>query len=452
MKVFRKMHPGTILLSSYLLTIGVGTFLLLLPASTVSRSISFINALFTATSAVCVTGLIVVDTGSYFTLFGQNIILALIQLGGLGVMTVSVTIFLLIGKRVSFKQRMAMQDLFAHTPREDINQLVKSILWFTVIAEISGIMLLTFHWTREYPLTTALYMGVFHSVSAFCNAGFSLFANSFMDYTSDIFLNIVICTLIIFGGIGFPVVYDIYKTVFRSQGKRVTLSVQTKTVLITTGILIMAGIGVFWSIEQNASIHGCSFVGRFLTSLFQSITCRTAGFNTINIATLGNATLAFMVFLMYVGASPGSCGGGIKTTTLAVLGKFAWSRMRNKIRVNMFKKSIPKDTVAKSTSLVVISMTIIVAALFLLLLSTPEHMDSSEHHSQFISYLFEVVSAFGTVGLSMGATTQMTCLGKLLIIIIMLIGRVGVLTFSYLIAGVELITGIEYAEENIMIG
>jgi len=452
MKAFRKMHPGTILLSSYLVTIGVGTFLLLLPASTVSGTISLIDAIFTATSAVCVTGLIVVDTGSYFTFFGQNVILALIQLGGLGVMTISVTIFLMMGKQVSFKQRMVMQDLFAHTPREDINQLVKSIIWFTVIAELSGIVLLTVHWTKEYPLTKALYMGVFHSVSAFCNAGFSLFTNSFMDYTGDLFLNVVICTLIIFGGIGFPVVYDIYNTVFRSQGKRVKLSVQTKTVLITTGILILAGMAVFWSVEQNASLHGHSFVGSFLTSLFQSITCRTAGFNTINIATLGNATLAFMIFLMVVGASPGSCGGGIKTTTLAVLGKFAWSRMRNKIRVNMFKKSIPKDTVAKSASLVLISMAIIIAVLFLLLLSIPDNLSSGEHHSQFLSYLFEVVSAFGTVGLSMGATSQMTCPGKFLIIIMMLIGRVGVLTFSYLIVGIKLTNGIEYAEENIMIG
>ncbi len=446
------MHPGTILLSSYLVTIGIGSFLLLLPASTVTGTISFIDAIFTATSAVCVTGLIVVDTGSYFTLFGQYIILVLIQLGGLGVMTVSVTIFLMIGKQVSFKQRMAMQDLFAHTPREDINQLIKSILWFTVIAELSGIVLLTVHWTKEYPLTKAIYMGVFHAVSAFCNAGFSLFTNSFMDYTGDVFLNVVICTLIIFGGIGFPVVYDIYKTAFRSQGKRIKLSVQTKTVLMTTGILIMAGMAVFWSIEQNVSMRGYSFIDRLLPSLFQSVTCRTAGFNTINIAALGNATLAFMIFLMVVGASPGSCGGGIKTTTLAVLGKFAWSRMRNKIRVNLFKKSIPKDTVAKSISLVVISMTIILAALFLLLLSTPDNLSSGKDHSQFLSYLFEVVSAFGTVGLSMGATNQMTCPGKLLIIIIMLIGRVGVLTFSYLIAGVELTKGIEYAEENIMIG
>ena len=446
------MHPGTILLSSYLVTIGIGSFLLLLPASTVTGTISFIDAIFTATSAVCVTGLIVVDTGSYFTLFGQYIILVLIQLGGLGVMTVSVTIFLMIGKQVSFKQRMAMQDLFAHTPREDINQLIKSILWFTVIAELSGIVLLTVHWTKEYPLTKAIYMGVFHAVSAFCNAGFSLFTNSFMDYTGDVFLNVVICTLIIFGGIGFPVVYDIYKTAFRSQGKRIKLSVQTKTVLMTTGILIMAGMAVFWSIEQNVSMRGYSFIDRLLPSLFQSVTCRTAGFNTINIAALGNATLAFMIFLMVVGTSPGSCGGGIKTTTLAVLGKFAWSRMRNKIRVNLFKKSIPKDTVAKSISLVVISMTIILAALFLLLLSTPDNLSSGKDHSQFLSYLFEVVSAFGTVGLSMGATNQMTCPGKLLIIIIMLIGRVGVLTFSYLIAGVELTKGIEYAEENIMIG
>ncbi len=446
------MHPGTILLHSYLLTIGIGACFLLLPMATVSGGISVINALFTSTSAVCVTGLVVVDTGTCFTTFGQSVILVLIQLGGLGVMTISVTIFLMMGKRVSFKQRMAMQDLFAHTPREDINQLVMSILLFTVIAEISGTILLTFHWAKEYPITKALYLALFHSVSAFCNAGFALFNASFIKYHGNVLLNLVICALIILGGIGFPVVYDIYKTMFKSGGRRVRLSVQTKTVLITTGILIVAGTIIFWFIERHSVISGYTFVDSFLTSLFQSVTCRTAGFNTVNIAVLGNATLAFMIVLMFFGASPGSCGGGVKTTTLAVLVTLAWSRLKNRIRVNIFKKSITEDTVRKSIYLVVISIVLVSVIFFLLLLSTPRGMYDSITHSRFLSYLFEVVSAFGTVGLSMGVTGQITGIGKLLIIIMMLIGRVGVLSFSYIIAGMELTGGIEYAEENIMIG
>jgi trk system potassium uptake protein TrkH len=448
----RKMHPAAILLSSYLLAIGIGTSLLLTPYATVSGDISLMDALFTATSAVCVTGLIVVDTGSYFTVFGQGVILMLIQLGGLGVMTVSVTIFLLIGKSVSFRQRMAVQDVFAHTPREDIYLLLRAILCFTGIAELIGATLLFVHWSKEYLWTKALYMAVFHSVSAFCNAGFSLLSNSFMNYRGELLLNFTICALIIFGGIGFPVIYDTYKTIFQRHESRLKLSVQTKTVLITSGILIVSGMVVFWGIEQNASLQEGNFSESLLVSFFQSITCRTAGFNTVDIAALKNATLTFMIFLMFFGASPGSCGGGIKTTTLAVLGAFAWSRLRRRIRVNIFKKSIPKETVTKSISLVVISISLICMLFFLLLLSAPRDFINGASHGKFLSYLFEVVSAFGTVGLSMGATTEINNWGKFVIFLMMLIGRVGVLTFSYVIAGKEPVKGIEYGEENIMIG
>ncbi|MDI6687021.1 MAG: TrkH family potassium uptake protein [Desulfobacterales bacterium] len=439
-------------MSSYLLAIGTGTSLLLMPCATVSGNISLMDALFTATSAVCVTGLVVVDTGTYFTLFGQGVILILIQLGGLGIMTVSVTIFHLMRKSVSFRQRMAVQDVFAHTPREDIYHLLKAIFCFTGIAELIGATLLFVHWNREYSWTKALYMAVFHSVSAFCNAGFSLLSNSFMDYRGEMLLNLTICALIIFGGIGFPVIYDSYKTTFQRHERRSKLSIQTKTVLITTGILIVFGMFIFCGIEKNALLQDETFNESMLASFFQSVTCRTAGFNTVDIAALNNTTLTFMIFLMFFGASPGSCGGGVKTTTLAVLGAFTWSRLRRRIRVNIFKKSIPKETVTKSISLVVISIGLICMLFFLLLLSAPKESINGAGHGQFLAYLFEVVSAFGTVGLSMGATAEINNWGKFLIFLMMLIGRIGVLTFSYVIAGTEPVKGIEYVEENIMIG
>lgn len=452
LKKFRKIHPAALLLLSYLAAIGTGTVLLLTPFATVSGSISLMDALFTATSAVCVTGLVVVDTGTYFTLFGQWTILVLIQLGGLGIMTVSVTIFHLIGRRISFQQRMAMQESFAHTPRQDIYQLLKSIFIFTGVLEISGAALLFLHWIGEYPAGEALYLAVFHSISAFCNAGFSLFSSSFMNYRQAWLLNGTICALIVFGGIGFPVVYDIYRQSFRKTKKRFNLSVQTKTVLLTTGGLIVSGMVFFLFLELDNTLKQKTASEILQASLFQSITCRTAGFNTVDMATLGNATAALMILLMFVGASPGSCGGGVKTTTFAVLGAFTLSRLRSRVRVNMFKKSIPRETVSKSISIVVLAFCVIAAAFFLLLVTQQASAIDAATSYEFRAYLFEVVSAFSTVGLSMGATTQINGWGKLLIVTMMLIGRVGVLTFSYIIAGGGPAGGVEYAEENIMLG
>ncbi len=449
---FRRIRVTTLLLASYLTAIGLGTLLLMLPPATVSGAISFIDALFTATSAVCVTGLIVVDTGSYFTPLGQLVILTLIQLGGLGIMTVTVAGFLLMGRVISFKQRLAMQDVFAHTPMADIHSLLISILCFTILMEGIGVLLLFLGWAGEYPWGEALYMAIFHSISAFCNAGFALFPDSFIRYQESLLFNLTLSGLIIFGGIGFPVVYDLIKVGFRSNGKRLRLSVQTRTVLITTFLLIIAGMAVFWIEEYGLTLGSENRGTKGLIAFFQSVTCRTAGFNTVDIATLGDATLAFMLFLMFFGASPGSCGGGTKTTTLAVLSSFAWSRMRHRCRVNLFRRSVPEDTISKSAALVVISIGLIGVIFFLVLLTLPPDWLHSAGHDRFLPYLFEVVSAFGTVGLSMGATNELTTAGKGLIILMMLIGRVGVLTFSYVIAGPRKANGIEYAEENIMIG
>ncbi|MBN1356642.1 ATPase [bacterium] len=448
-----KAHPAVLLLASFLLVLTTGAFLLMLPISTQTGNIQWMDALFTATSAVCVTGLVVVDTGRYFTVFGQCVILVLIQIGGLGVMTVSVTLFRWIGRSISFRSRMVMQELFAHTPREDIFSLVRSIALFTLCAETTGAVLLALHWRHEFPLWQAVYTGIFHSVSAFCNAGFTLFSDSMVRYSGNTLINLTVCGLIVFGGIGFPVLYDLQSRFTRREEKRVRLSIQTKSVLITTLILIVSGAVIFAFLERQTLADSHNLSQSILIPLFQSITCRTAGFNTVNIATLKDATLTMMIFLMFFGASPGSCGGGVKTTTLAILIAFTLSRIKRCRRVNMFRKSIPNETVTRSISLILVSIGIIGVVLFLILLgdSAGNHQVSDQHRT-FLAYFFETVSAFGTVGLSMGVTPELTDWGKSLIILTMLIGRVGVLTFAYIIVGVGMTNGVEYSEENMMVG
>jgi trk system potassium uptake protein TrkH len=449
-----KAHPANLVLTSFLLAIAIGAALLKLPIATHARFVPWVDAVFTATSAVCVTGLAVVDTGSYYTVFGQCVILVLIQIGGLGVMTISVTLFRWLGRSISFRQRMAMQDLFAHTPREDIFSVVKSILLFTFGAEGIGALLLTVHWCRELPFWRAVYTAVFHSVSAFCNAGFALFSDSMMHYSDNLLLNGTICALIVIGGIGFPVLYDLQCRFKFKERNRCRLSVQTKTVLLTTLILIVGGALMFALLEQQGLREDPSVTERILVPLFQSITCRTAGFNTVDIASLKDATLAMMIFLMFFGASPGSCGGGVKTTTLALLTAFAASRMTRKKRVNLFKKSIPEETVTRSVSLVLVSIAIVCVILFLVLISADAaEVTAIGPQNSFLAYLFETVSAFGTVGLSMGVTPTLNIWGKCWIILTMIIGRVGVLTFAYIIAGTgAAVRGVEYSEENLMIG
>lgn len=448
-----KVHPATIVLATFLLAVAVGAALLKLPIATRSGFISLIDALFTATSAVCVTGLVVVDTGRYYTTFGQVVILALIQLGGLGVMTISVALFRWFGRSVSFRHRMVMQDLFAHTPREDIFNLIKHILLVTFLVEATGAVFLTIHWSEELPFGQALFSGVFHSVSAFCNAGFALYSDSMVHYSDDLVLNLTICSLIIIGGIGFPVLYDLQTWSVKRKRERARLTIQTKTVLLTTGVLIATGWVLFSYLERGSLGQNPSLAHRLLVPLFQSVTCRTAGFNTVNIGSLQDATLAMMLFLMFFGASPGSCGGGVKTTTLALVASFTWSRITRKRRVNLFKRSIPLETIARSLTLILVSIGIISSILFMLLLGNTGDQGLVHNGRSFLEYFFETVSAFGTVGLSMGITSQLSTWGKAWIIVAMLIGRIGVLTFSYIIIGAGVTTkGVEYAEENIMIG
>jgi trk system potassium uptake protein TrkH len=442
-------HPTTLLLLSYLAAIIAGTLVLMLPPATVSGHISLINAFFTATSAVCVTGLIVVDTGSYFTLFGQGVILFLIQIGGLGIMTISVALFQVIGRKVVFQQRMAMQEVFSHTPREDIFYLLRSVLFFTLTIEAAGAVILFFYWQGTVPFTQALFNAVFHSVSAFCNAGFSRFSDSLMSGQTSLILNATIGGQIVLGGLGFPVVYEIFSRFF--MGKSGKISIQTKSVVLTTIGLTLAGMLVIL-VSERTLISSLGWKSGLLASVFQSITCRTAGFNTLDIASLNTATLLFMMFLMLVGASPGSCGGGIKTTTFAVLTTYSWSRLIRRKHVNLFSKTLPDETVSKSLFVLLFSLTTICLAVFIILFIDPDHGTRIPGNRQFLSFLFETVSAFGTVGLSMGVTPELTLPGKLVIIALMIIGRVGVPAITYIIVGGAPKKGLQFAEENLMIG
>jgi trk system potassium uptake protein TrkH len=444
-----RAHPTNLLLISYLAAIVSGTIALMLPGATASGAIGWLDALFTATSAVCVTGLIVVDTGAYFSRFGQGVILLLIQIGGLGIMTISVALFQIIGKKVDFQQRMAMQEVFSHSPREDIYYLIRAVLLFTFAIEAVGAVVLFFYWRPAYPFGEALYKAVFHSVSAFCNAGFSQFGDSLMAGRDSVVLNATVGVLIVLGGIGFPVVYEIYhRAVLRQSGK---MSIQTKTVIATSIVLLVGGMGVIL-VSERSLLSTLGWGEGVLAAFFQSVTCRTAGFNTLDIASLNTATLLFMMFLMLVGASPGSCGGGMKTTTFAVLAAFSWSRLMRYKCVNLFNKTVPEETVSKSISVLVFSLAAILVAVFLILFFDPDHGVRVQGNRQFLSFLFETVSAFGTVGLSMGVTPALTQPGKWVIIALMIIGRVGVPAFTYIIAGGSSTRGVQYAEENMMIG
>lgn len=450
--IFAKRHPAFLVLLSFLTLILIGSLLLSLPGSTVSGNISYIDALFTAASAVCVTGLIVVDTGSFFTPQGQIIILFLIQLGGIGVMTVSVAMFRFLRKSISFRQRKVMQELFSHTPREDIYSLVVSVVIFTLAIEAVGAFLLTIHWINYYPFKEAVFIAVFHAISAFCNAGFSLFSDSMSAYQSSVLLNTTVGMLIIFGGLGFPVLYELLN-LFRTKSRQNRLSIQAKTVFVTSFVLIISGALLFGLLEYRNSAADHSPGSIILTSLFQSITARTAGFNTVDISGIKDVTAALMLFLMFIGASPGSCGGGVKTTTLAILAASSLGRVKGRKRVNLYKRSIPEDTVSRALILIVLSLSIISAVFFLTLITSDGvEADVIARRGAFLPYLFETVSAFGTVGLSMGITPLLNMWGKIWIIITMIIGRVGVLTFSYILTGTAPTSGIEYSQENIMIG
>lgn len=446
-------HPSRILMLSFLGMIGVGASLLLLPQATVSGSISFIDALFTATSATCVTGLIVLDTGSAFTTFGQAVILFLIQIGGLGIMTLSTFFVYLVAGRISTTERDVIADTLSQYSAADLARLLKMILLFTFVIEAIGGLLLTLRFAHFFPLSRAAYLGFFHAISAFCNAGFALFADSLESYRADWVINLVIMGLIILGGLGFIVIYDLFHN-RRNLGQRyfMKLGFHTRLVLFVSGCLILSGAVVIFSLEYNNTLQALSFDKKILAALFQSVTARTAGFNTLPIASFSSAALFFIIILMFIGASPGSCGGGIKTSTFAVLVASIISRYRLEEEVNIFHRRIPGAIVSRAISVAFFASLIIVIFTMTLLVVQLSGISPQNTRGMFLEFLFEVVSAFGTVGLTTGGTSSLNDAGKILITFLMLIGRLGPITIALAVRGSGSAARFKYMQENVLIG
>lgn len=413
----------------------------------------FLTSLFMSTSAVCVTGLAVVDPNTYFSFWGELILLLLIQIGGLGYMTMTTFLILLIGRKFDLQQRFAIQESFDRPFLQGSRNLVKSIIATTLIFELTGSFLLTYKFSQQYNLSDSLWLGIFHSISAFNNAGFSLFEDNLIGYSDSIMVNLVITGLIIFGGIGYQVIIEIYLWLEHLREKKKTrfyFSLNFKVVIRVTFLLLVLGTIAFLFIEsQNPNtIAGFSVKDKLMAAWFQSVTTRTAGFNTIDNGKLEINSLLITMILMFIGASPSGTGGGIKTTTLSILANCTRSVLRGKESVIVFKRTIPPPLVLKAIAVVFGSVITVIIATSLI--TFIEFRLTSSVAA--VGILFEVISAFATVGLSMGITASLSALSQLVIIAIMYIGRVGVILLIAALIGDPRPTAIKYPEENLLIG
>ncbi|MFJ7932162.1 TrkH family potassium uptake protein [Peribacillus sp. NPDC096448] len=438
------LDPPKILVMGFAALILIGSYLLTLPISTEDgNGLSFLNALFTSTSATCVTGLVVVDTETTFTKFGELVILSLIQVGGLGFMTFATFFFFLLGKRISLKSRLLLQESLNNLSMAGVVRLVKKILIFTAVIEILGAVILSIRFSFDMPIGKALYYGVFHSISNFNNAGFDLMGEfrSLTPYAEDPIVTLTVAALITLGGIGFIVINELYE--YHDTHR---LSVHTQIVLMTSLILTIGGAILIFIFEygNDKTLQPLSYAGKVLSSLFQSVTPRTAGSNTLNIPDLTQPTLLLIIFLMFVGASPGSTGGGIKTTTLATLIGTVWSQIKGKEDVVLFRRRIVIETIFKALTVTVIGLSLILTITMLLTIT--------ENGRDFLMILFEATSAFATVGLSMGLTPELSPIGRMLIIFTMFAGRLGPLTIAFAIAMRRKPDPFRHPKGKIMIG
>lgn len=438
-----KLTPYQILVLGFAGLILLGASLLTLPAaSATGERLNFIDALFTATSAACVTGLVVVDTGRYFSVFGQLVIIGLIQAGGLGIMTMATLMALIMRKKIQLRERLVMQEALNQLTVAGVVRLTQYIIKVTLLIEFIGGTFLAIRWYQDIG-AKAIYFGYWHAISSFCNAGFDLFGEfrSLTMFVDDITVNLTITSLIILGGIGFAVMADVYNN--KKEFSR--FSLHTKVVLTTSVLLIVIGTIIIYIFEANnpATIASLSLQGKILSSYFQAVTTRTGGYNTLPIGDLGNATLFFMIILMFIGASPASTGGGVKTSTTSVIAAAIGAHISGKSDTVLFGRRIPSNDVYKAFSLVFISASLV---FFITMMMT-----ITEKHD-FLKLLFEVVSAFGTVGLTTGITPILTPYGKLLLILTMFAGRVGPVTVALALALRRRKGIIQYPEGRVTIG
>lgn len=444
MKKRRLSHIQFIALGFFII-VAVGTLLLTLPFSTRDgEGASFISALFTAVSSSCVTGLILHDTATYWSLFGQIVIISLIQLGGLGFMTVTLFAVQLFKKQTGLRERALLAESINTESLGGMRRLVRIIITGTTIIELSGAALLSIRFIPLFGTLKGIYYSLFHSISAFCNAGFDLFGSYSGEYSSltafsdDILVNITIMFLIIFGGIGFLVWEDIVTHRFKFKSYRL----HTKIVLITTAILIFGGALLLWIFEINGLAKGMTAKEQILTSLFASVTARTAGFNTIDVAAMSDSSKLFTSTLMFIGGSSGSTAGGVKTTAIAVILIYLFAFVRGK-EPNAFGRKL-QDTALKK------AVTVISINLFLSLLGTI--LISSTNSIPLPDSMLEAFSAMGTVGMSTGITRDLNTLSVLFTAFLMFCGRVGSISFALALLEKRSVPPISYPTENITIG
>ncbi|BAY10921.1 TrkH family potassium uptake protein [Calothrix sp. NIES-2098] len=436
--------------SGFLAVITVGTILLMLPFSTSSGNWNDpIVALFTSTSAVCVTGLSVVDPGTYFSFWGQFFIALLAQIGGLGYMTTTTFLILLIGRKFDLREKMAIQQALDRPGMSGSAQVIRSIIATTLIFEITGVFLLLPAFVPDYGWSQGLWLAIFHSVNAWNNAGFSLFKDNLIGYQSSLLVVLTVTTLIIFGGIGYQVILEMYLWLRDRLRRKIScqiFSLDFKVATSTTLILLFLGTIAFLCIEVRnpATFGNMNLRDQLLLAWFQSVTPRTAGFNTIDIGKMTTAGLFITIALMFIGASPGGTGGGIKTTTLRVLTSCTQSILQGKEEVLLYERKIAINLILKAVGVLVGSVATVILATILIALTDPK--------LDFIQILFEVVSAFATVGLSTGITGSVSIGAKLILILTMYIGRVGVLLLMSAILGDPRPTRIHYPEENLLVG
>ena len=440
-----KLTPAQLVIMSFALIILIGALLLVLRISAqAGRTVHFVDALFMSTSATCVTGLATVSLADDFSLFGQLVLLTLIQIGGLGIMTLSSSIALMMGRNLGVREQVMMQDVLDSSSSEELLSLIIDIVKYTLVIEFVGAILLTVgFYLEDYEIGQSLYFGFYHAISAFCNAGLALFNNNMEDFRFSPIIHGTIAGLIILGGLGFSVIQEILNAI-KTKKKFVNFSLHSKIVIVTNTLLLAFGTTYLFFGEFLHSFADYSLWEKVQVAFFQSVTTRTAGFNTIPMTDLHPHSLYMIILLMFIGASPGSTGGGIKTTTFALLVQSVKSTLSNNNRVEMFERTIPDIIVVRAIAIFIISI-ITVSTVLLVMMRLETGKD-------FLALMFETVSAFGTVGLSMNLSPTLTSMGKLVISLMMYIGRVGPLTLVLAVGQNSSASRVQYPESKVLIG
>lgn len=433
------LNPSQLLVLVFVVVISLGTILLKLPFAT-EDSITWLDALFTATSAMTVTGLVVVDTETAFTLFGEIVIVSLIQMGGLGIMSFAILIYMVLGKKIGIKQRIVVQQALNQTSIGGVILLVRKLFIFSLTIEIIAMLILAVRWVPQFGWGKGLYYSFFHSISAFNNAGFALWSDSLMGFVGDPIINIVITFLFIIGGIGFTVLADMWSK--KEFGK---LSLHSKMMLIGTFMVNLVAMFIIFALEYHNpnTLGGLSSLGdKLWASYFQAVTPRTAGFNSLDISALHEDTIFLFLILMFIGAGSASTGGGIKLTTFLVILFSVITFLKGKEDTVLGKRTISLKIVLRSLAISTIALFLVFGGIFILNIT---------EDSTFLPIAFEVVSAFGTVGLSMGLTGSLTMIGKAVIIFVMFAGKLGPLTMAFSLANAAE-ARVKYPREDILTG